>query len=82
MDFEWDTEKARINEAKHGISFVDASEVFNDDFSSCVPDPAHSIEEERYLIFGKTHQGTYLVVSFTELTDRIRIISARQMTPR
>jgi uncharacterized DUF497 family protein len=82
MDFEWDPEKARLNLLKHGISFIEGSEVFGDDFSSSVRDPEHSLDEERYLIFGKSHQGRFLVVSYTERTDVIRIISVRQMTPR
>ena len=49
MDFEWDESKARKNEWKHGITCQEATEVFGDDFSSCVPDPDHSHDEERYL---------------------------------
>jgi len=82
MDFEWDAGKARLNEAKHGVSFAEASEVFGDDYSSSVQDPEHSAGEERYLIFGKSRGSTYLVVSFTERSERIRIISARRMTTR
>ena len=37
--FEWDAEKARENEQKHGVSFPEASEVFADDHSSSVSDP-------------------------------------------
>ena len=37
--FEWDGQKARDNEQKHGVSFVEASEVFDDDHSSAVSDP-------------------------------------------
>ena len=80
--FEWDPDKARDNEQKHGVSFLEASEVFDDDYSSSVPDPDHSADEERYLIFGISKQGRYVVVSYTERGDRIRLISARQMTPR
>ena len=82
MDFEWDPEKAQVNLLKHGISFAEGSEVFGDDFASSVRDPGHSLDEERYLIFGKSHQNRFLVVSYTERTEVIRIISARQMTPR
>jgi uncharacterized DUF497 family protein len=32
-------EKARVNEARHGVSFAEAIEVFADDSSSVVPDP-------------------------------------------
>jgi len=82
MDFEWDPEKAKLNESKHGVSFFEACEIFDDDDSSAVPDPDHSVDEERYLIFGLSKAGSYLVVSYTERGDRIRLISARQMTPR
>jgi uncharacterized DUF497 family protein len=80
MDFEWDETKDSTNQKKHGISFVEASEVFNDDLSSFVPDPDHSYREERYLLFGVSSKGAYIVVSFTERDEAIRIISARRMT--
>ncbi|MBI4291478.1 MAG: BrnT family toxin [Betaproteobacteria bacterium] len=82
MDFEWDPEKAKANEARHGVSFVEAAEVFGDDHSSTMPDPDHSKDEDRYLIFGVSRNGRYLVVSYTEREERIRLISARTMTPR
>ena len=82
LTFEWDPEKARGNEQKHGVPFLEATEVFDDDHSSSVADPDHSVEEQRYLIFGVSKQGKYLVVSYTENGDRIRLISARDMTAR
>jgi uncharacterized protein len=82
MQFEWDREKALGNETKHGVSFVEASEVFGDEHSSTVPDPDHSADEARYLIFGMSRNGRYLVVSYTERGDRIRLISARPMNGR
>lgn len=33
MDFEWDPEKAKENEAKQGVTFLEASEVFGDEYS-------------------------------------------------
>lgn len=81
MDFEWDETKARRNERKHRVSFVEAAEVFGDDYSSCVSDPDHSQDEDRFLLFGISEKGRYLVVSFTETEYAIRIISARHMTP-
>jgi uncharacterized protein len=80
MDFEWDEVKARINQRKHGVSFLEAAEVFSDEHSSCVHDPDHSYNEERYLLFGVSSKDNYLVVSFTERSETIRIMSARQMT--
>lgn len=81
MDFEWDQKKAVANEQKRGVTFEEATEVFADDYSSTVPDPDHSAEEERSLILGVTRTGKSLIVSFTDRGDRIRIINARSMTP-
>ena len=64
----------------HGVSFVEDAEVFADEHSSCVQDPDHSHDEERYLLFGVSMKGNHLVVSFNERSETIRIISARQMT--
>ena len=38
MQFEWDPQKARANEERHAVSFAEASQVFDDDHSSTVPD--------------------------------------------
>lgn len=80
MDFEWDERKELANQKKHGVSFLQASEVFADELSSYVPDPDHSDKEERFLLFGVSLKGNFLVVSFTERQETIRIISARPMT--
>lgn len=80
MDFEWDEIKAKINEKKYGISFLEATEVFGDINSSCISDPDHSYGEDRYLLFGLSSKGNFLVVSFTERSDTVRLISARHMT--
>nr|VFJ71466.1 MAG: hypothetical protein BECKFM1743C_GA0114222_105993 [Candidatus Kentron sp. FM]VFJ71655.1 MAG: hypothetical protein BECKFM1743A_GA0114220_105993 [Candidatus Kentron sp. FM]VFK19620.1 MAG: hypothetical protein BECKFM1743B_GA0114221_106333 [Candidatus Kentron sp. FM] len=80
MDFEWDETKARANRGKHGISFLEATEVFADEYSSCARDPDHSHHERRYLLFGESAGGNHLVVSFTERVNAVRIISARRMT--
>lgn len=82
MDFEWDREKALVNERKHGVSLEEAAEVFADESSSTVADPDHSVDEQRFVIFGRTHADKPLVVAFTERNGRIRIISTRQMTRR
>jgi uncharacterized DUF497 family protein len=80
MQFEWEPEKARANEVKHGVTFAEATEIFADSLSSTVADPDHSEFEERFVIFGMSSTNRCLVASFTERGDRIRIISARTMT--
>ena len=78
--FEWDVAKARLNSKKHNVDFEEAATVFADDFSLTYPDPDHSADEERYMTFGLTINGRYLVVAHTDRGDKIRIISAREMT--
>ncbi len=50
--FEWDEEKAQANLTKHGISFVEATTVFDDPNCLIMDDPKHSIGESRFLILG------------------------------
>jgi uncharacterized protein len=77
MEFEWNPSKADINLTKHGVSFHEASTVFDDTLSVTFPDPDHSIGEERYVIIGMSEFGKLLIVSHTDRENRIRIISAR-----
>jgi hypothetical protein len=60
--FEWAPDKARENEQNHQVTFTEAVEVFEDDPASSVPDPDHSLREQRYLIFGVSKQGKHLAV--------------------
>ena len=80
MQFEWDPKKSRANVRKHGVSFEEASTVFFDDLSLTGDDPDHSLNEERFVMFGLSSMGRLLVVAYTERGKRIRIISARLMT--
>lgn len=80
LTFEWDPNKASSNLRKHGVSFAEATTVFDDSLGATVPNPVHSIGEERYLIVGMSNRGRLLIVAFVERNERIRIISARRLT--
>ena len=81
MGFEWDDNKASINEQKHGVSFTEAITVFSDPLELTIPDPDHSQGEFRFLSIGRSTQGTLLVVAYTEREPAIiRLISARPAT--
>ena len=80
MQFEWDPKKSKANVRKHGVSFEEAATVFFDDLSLTGDDPDHSLDEERFVVFGLSSVGRLLVVAYTERGKRIRIISARMMT--
>lgn len=80
MQFEWDPGKASSNWRKHGVSFREASTVFNDPWSVTFSDPEHSYGEERYIIIGLSDANRILVVSHTDRSYRVRLISAREAT--
>jgi uncharacterized DUF497 family protein len=80
--FEWDPEKAAANEAKHGVTFGEASSVFLDPLVQNRLDDDHSSSEERFTAIGISHYGRLLLVTYAERRDRIRIISARRPTRR
>ena len=78
--FEWDPAKARRNVRRHGVSFEEATTAFDDDFSMTMPDPIHSIGEERFILLGQTNRSRLVVVVFTDRQAdiaSIRLISAR-----
>jgi hypothetical protein len=80
--FAWDPKKAESNARKHGVTFDEASTVFGDPLGLLMPDPDHSLNEERYLVLGMSNQQRLLVVAFAERPPRTRLISARRATPR
>lgn len=63
MQFEWDPTKAAGNLIKHGVSFDDASSVFGDPLAMSIPDPDHSVDEDRFLTTGLSTEQRLLVVS-------------------
>jgi uncharacterized DUF497 family protein len=81
VDFEWDPNKAARNLRKHGVTFEEAATVFRDVLSITVPDPDRSMEEERLPTVGLSSQNRLLMIAHLERGDRIRIISARELTP-
>ena len=84
LRFEWDEQKARVNEQKHGISFKEAKTVFYDENARLIPDPEHSIEEDRYILLGMSRSLRVLIVChvYRENDELIRIISARKATKK
>ena len=80
--FEWDPKKAESNAGRHGVTFDEASTVFGDPLALLMPDPDHSLFEERYLLLGMSNRQRLLVVAFAERPPRTRLISARRNTRR
>lgn len=78
--FEWNEEKAQSNRRKHGISFEEAATVFDDPQCLITDDPAHSINEFRFIVLGYSIAQRLLVVAHTDRNQVIRIVSARLAT--
>ena len=82
MLFDWDPEKAAANLKRQDVSFDEASTVWNDYFNIELFDHGHSVEENRFLMIGESAEQRLLIISFTERGNRVRIISARELTPK
>jgi uncharacterized DUF497 family protein len=76
--FEWDPEKALINQKKHGVSFAEAVTALEDDYALTKEDEYPS--ERRFVTLGKDSTGKLLVVVYTYRGETIRVISARRAT--
>jgi uncharacterized DUF497 family protein len=78
---EWDEAKNASNQAKHGVTFEQASTLFTDgDDYLEILDAAHSDEEDRFIAIGPIALGVVLVVWTQREEEVIRIISARWAT--
>ena len=82
LRFEWDPAKAAANIKKHGIGFDEAKSVFADERAKLIADPAHSNDEDRFVLLGLSTKLKLLVVChcYRSKSSTIRIISARKAT--
>jgi len=80
MQFEWDPEKARCDQKKHGVSFEEAVTVFYDPLAATFEDVDHSVGEQRLITIGFSSRDRLLFVSHTERGRVLRVISTRLAT--
>ena len=62
------------------VSFNEAATVFGDSLSATASDPDHSADERRCVTVGVSDRGRLLMVAHVERRERMRIISARNLT--
>jgi uncharacterized DUF497 family protein len=72
-DFEWNQEKDRVNQEKHGVPFALAQLAFADPNRIILEDLSHSGVEKRFYCVGKVAEEI-LTVCFTYRNKKIRII--------
>lgn len=73
--FEFDERKSRVNEAKHGIGFVEAQALWLDE--ALAEGPARAEGEQRFLVVGMI-AGKHWSAVMTYRRERIRLISVRR----
>ena len=75
MNFEFDPNKSKMNQRKHGIDFIDAQALWND--PDLLEIPAKTTDEQRFLVVGKIGEKHWSSI-FTYRNENIRIISVRR----
>ncbi len=82
MKFEWDPQKEKANQKKHGVSFDEAEEALTCEFVVVLKEDSDS-GEERYVYLGMCKRLNILVVVVAYPDEQItRIISARKANKR
>jgi len=80
--FDWDDNNREKNWDKHGVLASECEEVFFNLPLLLQPDTSHSQKEARYYVLGQTIIGRRLFVAFTIRGEKIRVISARDMSKK
>jgi uncharacterized DUF497 family protein len=75
MEFEFDRRKSESNAKKHGIDFVEAQALWDDDYLLVIP--VRTVDEPRFLAIGRIRNKHWSAV-YTMRRNRIRIISVRR----
>ena len=75
MEFEWDEHKNNLNKDKHGISFEETKNIFDDENKYI--EQTNRNDELRYKVVGLIVEKLFTVV-YTVRKSIIRIISARR----
>ncbi|MCI0469717.1 MAG: BrnT family toxin [Nitrospirae bacterium] len=87
MKVEWDEKKNKANIEKHGISFREAYEIFEDPFIASSLDKRFDYYDERWVSFGITKSSKVIAVGHlywlsADGEEYIRIITARKATKK
>jgi len=78
--FEWDDGNLTKNWDIHEVSPGECDQILFNKPLIVKKDKKHSLLENRYYVLGKTDSERLLFLVFTIRKDKIRIISARDMT--
>jgi len=79
--FEWDEGNLTKNWEKHDVSEGECEQIFFRQPLIVRRDKKHSKLENRYYALGRTDAERLLFLVFTVRKEKVRVISARDMTP-
>lgn len=79
MQFDWDPNKAALNEQWHQVSFDETCIAFDDDHAVVLVDDSHSWNEQRFNLIGAAGQRLLFVVYIERKKGTvIRLISGER----
>lgn len=82
IQFDWDKANSGKNWKNHKVSDEECEEAFFDQNKKILRDVIHSGEEERFILLAKTKIDRILFIVFTARSEKIRIISARDLNKK
>ena len=78
--FEWDNHNEGKNRDKHDVEPGECEEAFFNRPFIVADDAKHSASESRFFALGKSDSGRSLFIVFAIRGDKVRVISARDMS--
>jgi len=79
-EFEWNAGNAEKNWLRHQVSQAECEQVFFNRPFVVTEDDLHSHSEARFYALGRTDADRLLFVVYTLRGEKVRVISARDMT--
>jgi uncharacterized DUF497 family protein len=80
--FDWDAGNREKNWLSHHVSTGECEEIFFNLPLLLQDDSNHSSTEPRYLVLGQTNADRLLFIAFPIWQEKIRVISARDMSQK
>lgn len=80
--FEWDEGNSEKNWIRHRVSKNECEEVFFNRPVFATEDTKHTENEQRFYVLGQTDAKRRLFISFAIRKNKIRVISARDMSKK
>jgi uncharacterized DUF497 family protein len=80
--FDWDEGNLDKKWIKHQVSNSECEEIFFNLPLLLADDTQHFQEEKRYFVLGQTNANRRLFIAFTIRENKIRVISAREMSKK